>query len=366
MIKFLDLKKLNELYEEEFKQAFNSVLKSGWYINGNELSSFECEFAKFNKVDHCIGVANGLDALSLILKAYKELGVLNSGDEVILPSNTFIATALAVTECNLIPVLVEADPSDFNIKVDAISKAITPKTKVIIAVHLYGQSANMTVINEIANQNNLIVIEDAAQAHGALHNKRTVGGLADAAAFSFYPGKNMGALGDAGAVTTNNKKLAETIKCLGNYGSDEKYVHKLLGCNSRLDELQASFLRIKLKYLNRDTDNRRQVASRYLNEIKNPIIELPTLNDIEEHVFHLFVIKSDKRDELQEYMSNNGVETLIHYPNPIHKHKAYKGMFMGSYNKAEQLHSIILSLPISPVMKDSDISRIITLVNDFK
>jgi len=366
MIKFLDLKKVNQPYEIEMKKAFDRVLSSGWYIGGNELKNFENEFSTYCGTQYCIGVANGLDALVLILRGYKELGVLNHGDEIIVPANTYIASILAITQSGMTPILVEPDESTFNLDPTKIVSAITPKTKMIMAVHLYGQLAHMNSINKIAEEYGLLVVEDGAQAHGAQLDGVRSGNFGDAAAFSFYPGKNLGALGDAGAVTTNNKALADTIRTLGNYGSQEKYVHTLQGVNSRLDELQAAFLSIKLRKLNAEIDFRRALAQRYLNEIENELIVLPVEKAIEQHVFHLFVIKTKNRNKLQEYLKANDIETLIHYPTPPHKQKAYSTLSDLSFPITEKIHSEVISLPISPVMTENEITKVIDCINQYK
>ncbi len=355
MIKFLDLQKINAQYQQELKKAAERVIDSGWYLLGDEVAEFEKRFAEYCGVQHCIGVANGLDALRLILKAYMELGVINEDDEVIVPANTFIATILAISENRLKPVLVEPDLETYNIDPKRIEDKITPRTKAILIVHLYGQNAFCLRIKSLCEQYNLKLIEDCAQAHGAKYNDQKVGSLGDAAGFSFYPGKNLGALGDAGAVTTNDPELASIVRALGNYGSVIKYEHKYQGLNSRMDEIQAAFLLVKLKHLEREIEARREVAQFYLEHISNPNITLPTVQNEESHVWHLFIIRANQRERLQEYLKENGVQTLIHYPIPPHKQLAYKEWNSSSYPITEKIHTEVLSLPISSVMEQSEV-----------
>lgn len=364
-VNFLNIKKINERYSEEIHSAVKRVIDSGWYIHGSELASFESEFAAYCHVRYCIGVANGLDALTLVLKAWKIMGRLSDGDEIIVPANTFIATILAVTEAGLTPILVEPDSVSNNISVDNIEAAITPRTKAIIPVHLYGQIANMTKICAIAKSNGLLVLEDSAQAHGASHEGRMAGAWGDAAAFSFYPGKNLGALGDAGAITTNDTKLANTIRALGNYGSAEKYNHIYKGVNSRLDEIQAAILRVKLNYLNDDIRLRRNIADEYRKGIINTKITLP-LNEITcEHVWHLYVVKTKYRADFQKYMTAKDIQTLIHYPTPPHKQGAYSELQGLSFPVAEMLHEQVVSLPMDPTMSVEQVQYVIDAVNEF-
>src|SRR5690554_5770753 len=365
MIKFLDLHKINQPYEAEFKQQFQQFLDKGWYILGENVKQFEKEFATYCGTKHCIGVANGLDALILIFRAYKQLGKLQSGDEVIVPANTYIASIIAVLENDLIPVLVEPDIQTYNINTSEIQKYITSKTKAILPVHLYGQLCEMKTINEIAQKHNLLVIEDAAQAHGAMEQKRA-GNLSNASGFSFYPGKNLGALADAGAITTNDDQLASTLFSLRNYGSQKKYENEFIGLNSRLDEIQAAFLKVKLKDLDIHNQRRREVAKRYLSEIKNPKIVLPYYNGSENHVFHLFVIRTENRQKLQSYLLKNNIETLIHYPIPPHKQQAMKAFSHLSLPITEQIHNQVLSIPISPVLTDDQISKVINVLNNYE
>ncbi len=371
MIPFLDLKKINAQYQTELKDACARVIDSGWYVLGNEVAEFEKEFAAYCETKHCLGVANGLDALVLILRAYIELGIMQKGDEVIVPSNTYIASILAISENGLTPVLVEPDINSFNLDPKLIEQAITEKTKAILAVHLYGQVTGMDEINTIAKKHNLKVIEDCAQAHGALYQGKTgkaqkIGSLGDAAGFSFYPGKNLGALGDGGAVTTNDSELAKTIAALRNYGSHEKYKNLYKGMNSRLDEIQAAMLRVKLRYLDKEIAARQSVAQAYLQGINNPLIELPVVENVNAHVWHLFVIKTTQREKLVTYLAGNGVQTLVHYPIPPHQQDAYQEWEDDSFPISEQVHEQVLSLPISPVISSDELDSVIWLVNDFK
>lgn len=365
MISFLDLKALNTRYRSELIDACIKVIDSGWYIQGNECSEFEKEFAEYCGTKYSIGVANGLDALILIIKAYKEMGVMSDGDEIIVPSNTYIASILAISENNLKPVFVEPDIDNYLLDPNKIEEKITLNTKAILPVHLYGQTCNMEKINEIAKKYNLKVIEDSAQSHGAYYKDKRSGNLADASGFSFYPGKNLGALGDGGAVTTNDEELAKTIKALGNYGSDKKYENLYKGLNSRLDEIQAAMLRVKLRNLDLEIEKRREIAAYYLENIKNEKVILPNLREIDNHVWHLFVIrvKDSNRSELQEYLIDKGIQTLIHYPIPPHKQSAYKEMVNESYPISEQIHEEILSLPISGVQSIEDTKEIVDAIN---
>lgn len=366
MIKFLDLKLINKGYENEFKVAFNDFLNSGNYILGNQVVCFEEEFAAYCKSKYCIGASSGLDSLQLIFESYKAIGKLHLGDEVIVPANTYIASVLAISNSGLKPVLVEPNLSTYNIDVIKIEKAITSKTKAILGVHLYGQLFDVESIEKICRTNNLLLIEDAAQAHGAeFIDGRKAGNLSDAAAFSFYPTKNLGALGDAGCVTTNNFELAETIKKLRNYGKTSTYKNDLKGYNCRLDELQAGFLRIKLKSLNQENNKRRDLAKYYLNHINSSQVTLPSCIDLNQHVFHLFVIRCKKRDELKEYLFKNGIETFIHYPIPIHQQKAYKEWNDLNLPITEQIHKEVLSLPLNPHISLSEARAITQIINSY-
>lgn len=365
-VPFLDLKAINARDEAALVKACKRVIQSGWYINGPEVANFERAFASYCGVEHCIGVANGLDALKLTLAAWKIQGKLKAGDEVLVPANTFIATVLAITDNNLVPVFVEPDPDSFLITPSNIKAVLTKRCRAIIPVHLYGQLVDMPFLLELANQHNLLVLEDAAQAHGAAIAEKKAGSLGNAAAFSFYPGKNLGALGDAGAVTTNDHELAELIRALGNYGSVQKYVHQYQGFNSRLDAMQAAMLRVKLDRLEQDTERRRSIARRYLAEIQHPHIGLPQLLSEEAHVWHLFVIKTPERDKLQRWLASNGVETLVHYPYAPHKQQVYSEINNLSLPVAEKLQDEVLSLPISPLLTDTQIQLVISACNGFK
>ena len=365
MIPFLDLKSVNVQYREDLVDACARVIDSGWYINGNELACFEYNFAEYCGSQYCIGVANGLDALTLTLRAWIELGKLKEGDEVIVPANTYIASILSITENKLKPILVDPDVDSFNLCPQQVKSAITKKTKAIVAVHLYGRLANMPAIMEIANDHDLLVLEDSAQAHGANMNGVKAGSWGHASGFSFYPGKNLGCMGDGGAVTTNDPDLAQVIRTLGNYGSKKKYENIYRGVNSRLDEMQAAILNVKLQFLDVDTQKRRDVAARYIEEIKNPLVELPAVADPLGHVWHLFVIRTAERDKLQEYLRDSGIQTLIHYPKPPHKQQAYSDWNKKSYPITEKIHGEILSLPISPVMSYEDTTAVIRAINEY-
>ncbi|UTF50094.1 DegT/DnrJ/EryC1/StrS family aminotransferase [Desulfomicrobium sp. ZS1] len=366
MIPFLDLKGINAAYREELIAAVTQVIDSGWYINGNECSLFEKEFATYCGVKFCVGVGNGLDALAITLRAWKELGMLKDGDEVIVPANTYIATILAITNNCLVPVFVEPDKESFNISPSQVLNAITSKTKVIFPVHLYGCLAEMPELRAIADEYGLLVLEDAAQAHGASFYGQRSGSWGHAAGFSFYPGKNLGALGDGGAVTTNDEELANTIRILANYGSHKKYENLFQGFNSRLDEMQAAILRVKLKHIEFEIQERRKVARIYLDKIVNPCVILPKWNVFEQHVFHLFVIKSAKRNSLQNFLLQNGVQTLIHYPVPPHKQQAYLNWSSLALPITECLHKQVLSLPISSFLGLKNANRVSDIINEFK
>lgn len=366
-IPFLDLRAINLGHKDALQKAFDRVLESGWFILGKEVEAFEEEFSTYCGVKHCVGVANGLDALTLILEAYKILGEIKEGDEVIVPANTYIATILAVSHARLKPVLVEPDIRTYNIDPNRIEEAITQRTRVIMPVHLYGRLADMVFINEIAGRHGLKVIEDAAQAHGAVCEIGKAGALGDAAGFSFYPGKNLGALGDGGAVTTNDAKLAKTVRILRNYGSETKYHNQYKGVNSRLDEFQAAFLREKLKTLDDDNANRRQIAQHYLEHITNPAVILPIQNyesttNYLSHVWHLFVVRSADRDGLRRFLQGYGIKTMIHYPVAPHQQSAYREWLGLHLPISERLHSEVVSLPISPVMSREDILNVIKMI----
>ena len=354
-VPFLDLGRINEAIREPLDKAYKRVINSGWYISGSELSSFEQEFAEYSNVQHCIGVANGLDAIHLLLRAYG----IGEGDEVIVPSNTFIATWLAVSQCGAIPVPVEPLLETFNLDPSLIELAITARTKVIIPVHLYGQPAEMDAINRIAQSRGLIVIEDAAQAQGALYKGKKVGSLADAAATSFYPGKNLGALGDGGAVLTNDSVIAAKVRQMRNYGSSGKYQHDVLGYNSRLDELQAAFLREKLYVLDEWNERRRWVARRYDAGLQGTKFALPSCADYMQPVWHLYVIRSKQRDALKSYLDERGISTIIHYPIPPHKQNCYPSYHDSKLNRAELLSSEVISLPLSPFSTSEEIDYVL-------
>ena len=370
MIKFLDLKVINDSFEPNLSQSIKRVLDSGWYLLGKEVNAFEQEYANYIGSNHCVGVANGLDALRLIFKAYLTLGQMQEGDEIIVPANTYIASILAMSDNRLKPVLVEPDLDTYNIDPFKIEEKITDRTKGIMLVHLYGQNATHPEIQCLIEKHKLKLIEDNAQATGCyFHDKRT-GALGHAAGHSFYPGKNMGALGDAGAVTTNDEELAKSIRAIANYGSTKKYVNDFKGLNSRLDEIQAAILRTKLPRLDADNQRRHEIAQYYLNNITNPDIILPrhnskleTRNSKLENVWHLFVIRSKNRDLLQQHLTVNGIQTLIHYPIPPHKQLAYKEWNELSFPITEQIHEEVLSLPISPVMREDDVKKIVEIIN---
>ena len=366
MIKFLDLQKINLQYQEEIEDKLLETFRSGWYLLGNEVKNFEANLATYIGSPNAIGVANGLDALRLIFKAYLELGQLKFGDEIIVPANTYIASLLAITDNRLKPVFAEPNIENFNLDISKIEALITPKTKAIMVVHLYGQICWSKELEALAKKYNLKIIEDNAQAIGAEWKGVKSGNLGDAAGFSFYPGKNLGALGDAGAVTCKDDLLAKTIRALANYGSEEKYVNKYQGLNSRLDEIQASVLDVKLKYIDADNDKRRKIAEQYVAGIKNDKIILPIFpSQSKEHVYHLFVVRTTKRDKLQKYLTENGVQTLIHYPTPPHKQRAYKYYNHLSFPITEKIHEEVLSLPISPVMEENEVKKVIEILNSF-
>ncbi|UTC68200.1 MULTISPECIES: DegT/DnrJ/EryC1/StrS aminotransferase family protein [unclassified Treponema] len=364
-IPFLSLKKITESFEPILSQKINEVVKKGWYIHGEECISFEKSFAAYCGVKHCIGVGNGLEALKLILRAYKQLGVFNEGDEIIVPANTFIATILAVSAENLMPVFVEPNIDDYLIDVKKIEDKISSKTKAIMPVHLYGRLCNMKVISKIAVRHNLKIIEDAAQAHGAQISGKRSGSFGDAAGFSFYPGKNLGCLGDGGCVTTNDDELAVIIRKLANYGSSIKYVHELKGENSRLDEIQAAVLSVKLKRLDADNSGRRQIAEMYNNGIKNKEVILPLIHKKEEHVWHIYSVRIQNRKPFIEYLKGYGIETAIHYPTPPHKQIAYKEYSHLNLPITEKIHAEVVSLPMSPVLTDEQVKYVIEKINDW-
>jgi dTDP-4-amino-4,6-dideoxygalactose transaminase len=382
MIKFLDIQKITESYEPNISEAINRVVKRGWFLLGEEVHEFEKEYSAYIGSKNCIGVANGLDALRLIFRAYIEMGQMTEGDEVIVPANTFIASVLAITENRLKPVFVEPDINTYNINISLIEQNITSNTKAILIVHLYGQCCWSTELEKIAEKHNLIIVEDNAQAAGAMvmargiewkseNRERRTGSLGHAAGHSFYPGKNLGALGDAGAVTTNDNDLAYVIRAIANYGSVKKYIHQYKGLNSRMDEIQAAILRVKLNRLNTDNHRRRQIGQIYSDNIKNEEITLPvsqnsvlTILNLA-HVWHLFVIRTPHREKLQQYLTNHEIQTLIHYPTPLYKQLAYKEWNHMNYPITEKIHNEVLSLPISQVHKNSELEYIIDSINNF-
>lgn len=384
MIKFLDLKGITDLYADEIKQAVDSVIDSGWYLQGNANKQFEADYANYIGTDYCVGVANGLDALIWIYRAYIEMGVMQLGDEVLVPANTYIASILAITENGLKPVLVEPDITTFEIDDKLIEQAITPRTKSILIVHLYGRCAYTEKIGELCRKYNLKLVEDNAQAHGCCYSiengkleignyesvansqfKRT-GSIGDAAGHSFYPGKNLGALGDGGAVTTNDPELANCVRALANYGSQRKYVFKYCGRNSRLDEIQAAVLSVKLRHLDDDNRRRQQIASYYYEHISNPLITLPRQMPDANNVYHIFPILCPERDRLQQYLTAQGIQTLIHYPIPPHKQECYKEWNTMNLPVTEQIHQQELSIPISQVLTDQEVKEVVGVLNTFK
>lgn len=363
-VPFLDLKSSYLELKDEFDSAYRRVMESGWYVLGKEVEAFETEFADYCESKYCVGVANGLDALHLVVRAYG----IGPGDEVIVPSNTYIATWLAVTHAGATPVPVEPDESTYNIDPDLLEGLITPRTKAIMVVHLYGQPADMDGINAVAKKHDLKVIEDCAQAHGARYKGRRVGGLGDAAGFSFYPGKNLGAFGDGGAVTTNDPDLAVRIKVLRNYGSEVKYRNEVVGFNSRLDEMQAAFLRVKLARLDEWNERRKQIAAHYLNELASKTgLILPLVPIWADPVWHLFVVRSKKRDELQKQLAEVGIGTMIHYPIPPHRQKAYNelGFEKDCLPVSVTIHNEVLSLPMGPTMLPAHVSMVVEAINRF-
>ena len=367
MIPFLSLKDITAKYAEEIHEAALRVIDSGWYLQGKENELFECHYADYIGTKYCVGCGNGLDALIWIYRAYIELGIMQRGDEVIVPANTYIASVLAITENGLKAVLVEPDPNTLELDENKIEEAITPRTKSILLVHLYGRCAFTEKIGELCEKYHLHLVEDNAQAHGCRYKEKRTGSLGEAAGHSFYPGKNLGALGDGGAVTTDNTELADCIRALANYGSTKKYVFKYCGRNSRLDEIQAAVLDVKLRHLDEDNRLRQQVAAYYYDHISNPLITLPTRLRDENNVYHLFPILCERRDELQQYLKEHGVQTLIHYPIPPHLQECYHGEWLGANLPiTERIANRELSLPISPVMDKVDVNRIAELTNDFR
>ncbi len=366
MIKFLDLQKVNAQYQTALKEAAIRVIDSGWYLQGNENKLFENKLADFINSPNVISVANGLDALRLIFRGYIEMGVMKEGDEVIVPANTYIASILAITDNRLTPVLVEPSIDTYNIDIDKIEAAITPRTKAILVVHLYGRVVWSEELQEIAKKYNLKIIEDSAQAIGAKWKGIRSGNLGDAAGFSFYPGKNLGALGDSGAVTTKDAELARIVRAVANYGSEKKYVNSFMGLNSRMDEIQAAFLGVKIEFTDHENKIRRQVAQYYMDNIKNPKVILPQQpDDIEEHVHHLFVVRVADRDGFQKYLSDKGVQTLIHYPIPPHRQECYKQWNNYSYPVTEKIHAEVVSIPMSAVLTDEEVRKVVEIINQY-
>jgi dTDP-4-amino-4,6-dideoxygalactose transaminase len=370
-IDYFNLRAVNSTYEPGLTDAYKRVSDSGWFILGKEVEQFEKSFAAYCGTKHCIGVANGLDALILILEAYKELGLMHAGDEVIVPSNTYIASILAVSKAGLVPVLVEPDISTYLIDPLKIEEKITSKTKAILPVHLYGRLCDMNAIDSMAKKHGLLIIEDSAQSHGAVQNGKRSGNFGDASGFSFYPGKNLGALGDAGAITTNNDELAKVIKVYHNYGSHVKYENFYKGINSRLDEMQAAFLSVKLNGLDKDNDARRSISQYYVDNISNENIVLPyskssSVKNIQDHVWHIFPVRTGFRNAFREWLSQNEIQTVIHYPIPPHKQKAYKEWNELSYPISEQIHNEVISLPISPVMTEDEAAYVVEIVNKYQ
>ena len=365
MVDFLNLKKINEPYQEELIKAITKVVQSGCYILGEEGTEFENNFANFCGTKHCIGVANGFDALRLILRGYLELKIIEPGDEVIVPANTYIASILSITENNLVPILVEPELTSFNIDPQKIEEKITPKTKAIIAVHLYGQTAKMQELYKIAHNHNLKLIEDCAQAHGATCHGKLAGNLGDAASFSFYPTVNLGALGDAGAITTNDPELTNILRSLRNYGESTKYKNLYCGINSKLDEIQAAILNVKLTYLTDENAKRQHIATKYLEGISNHNIILPITEKNNTHVYQIFTIRSENRDALQNNLISRDINTVIHYPIPPHKQLAYKMLNQEFYPITEKIHREVLSLPIDPSLTENEIQQVIEALNGF-
>ncbi|GIU12395.1 aminotransferase [Shewanella sp. c952] len=365
-VKFLDLKKINSKYKSKIEKAVLDVIDSGWYILGNKVNEFESDFSKYISVKHTVGVGTGLDAISLTLKSWLYLGKISIGDDVLVPANTFIATIMAITESGLNPILVEPDPVTFQISLTDLKNKITKKSTVVCPVHLYGLSCDMDELLKIARLSNLLVLEDAAQAHGGLWANKKLGSYGDASAFSFYPGKNLGALGDGGAVCTNDDELQDALLKIRNYGSSIKYVHELIGTNSRLDEIQAAILSVKLKGLDDDIALRNLVANKYLDNITNPKVKLPSKSDLSYHSWHLFVIKTCERDDFKTYLDEHGIETVVHYPKAPHLQKPYVNKLLTtSLDVTESLQNEIISIPISPVMSSSEVEYVIKIINSY-
>lgn len=370
MVKLLDLQAITMQHGDEYKAAVNRVIESGWFLQGNENKQFEADYAKYIGTEECIAVANGLDALYLIMRAYKEMGIMQDGDEIIVPANTYIATIIGITRNNLVPVLVEPTFDNLEIDIDKIEAAITPKTKGIMIVHLYGRVAYNDKLGEICKKYNLKLMEDCAQSHGCAWKGVKTGALGDAAAHSFYPGKNLGAFGDAGAVTTSDKELSAVIRALANYGSQKKYVFKYVGMNSRMSEPDAAVLDVKLKYLDEDNKKRQELAAYYYDNIKNPLITLPARIADENNVYHQFPIFCERRDELQKFLADNGVQTLIHYPIPPHYQECYEKESWNtprlSLSITEKIHEQELSIPMNQVVSMVEAKIVVDVLNSFK
>lgn len=366
MVKLLDLQAITAMHGNEYKEAVSRVIDSGWFLQGDENKHFEEDYARFIGTNHCVAVANGLDALYLMMRGFKEMGIMKDGDEIIVPANTYIATILSITKNNLVPVLVEPTWNHLEIDVDRIEDAITPKTKGVMIVHLYGRIAFNDKLREICKKHSLKLMEDCAQSHGCAWMGVKTGALGDGAAHSFYPGKNLGAFGDAGAVTTNDAELASVIRALANYGSQKKYVFKYVGMNSRMSELDAAVLGVKLKYLNADNKKRQELAAFYYEHINNPLITLPSRIPNENNVYHQFPIFCKRRNELQEYLKERGIQTLIHYPIPPHKQECYKDWNGCSYPITEKIHEQELSIPMNQVLSEEDAYDVVNALNGFK
>lgn len=365
MIKFLDLQKITQRYSAEIHEAVDRVINSGWYLQGKENERFEADYSAYIGTKYTIGVANGLDALIWIFRAYVEMGVMKPGDEVIVPANTYIASILAITENGLVPVLVEPDIRTYQIDDTRIEEVITSRTKALLIVHLYGQCAYTNRIGDICKKYNLKLVEDNAQAHGCRFQGQHTGSLGDAAGHSFYPGKNLGALGDAGAVTMNDEELAKTVRALANYGSSRKYVFQYTGRNSRLDEIQAAVLDVKLRHLDEDIARRKEIARYYIENIRHPQIITSQVEDWDTNVFHIFPVRCEKRDELQKYLADNDIQTIIHYPIPPHKQECYREWSHCSFPVTEKIHAEELSLPMSPVMTQKEVEEVVRVLNAF-
>lgn len=369
MVKLLDLKSITALHADEYKQAVERVIDSGWFLQGEEISRFEADYAKYIGADECVSVANGLDALYLILRAYKEMGIMHDGDEIIVPANTYIATIIGITRNNLVPVPVEPTFDNLELDIDKVESAITPRTKGVMTVHLYGRIAYNDKLGQLCRRYGLKLMEDCAQSHGCAYNGVRTGALGDAAAHSFYPGKNLGAFGDAGAVTTSDRELACIIRALANYGSQKKYVFKYVGLNSRISEMDAAVLDVKLKYLDVDNAKRQALASYYYEHISNPLITLPVRIPDENNVYHQFPVFCERRDELQQYLAEHGVQTLIHYPIPPHMQECYQSEAWNtprlSLPITERIHSQELSIPMSQVVSPEEAEYVVNTLNSF-